>query len=166
MKYTIGQAAKVTGRSKSLISKAIKDGRLSATRTGMTPTSPMEIDASELFRVFSKADIQQNEPEQQMTTLPLATALEIAKVQKEYQDKRISDLEEQLKETKDRAEEYRERAEEYRLELKSAETKLIGVLEARHQPNESTTKPDENQFTIRQHPTLILSQEDRVYDDV
>lgn len=130
MKYTIGQAAKATGRSKSLISKAIKDGRLSATRVGTTPTSPMEIDASELFRVFSPIDRTKNEPEQpentpktpSADTLQLATALEIVKVQREYQDKRIADLEEQLKEAKTNA-------EEYRIELKASERKLIGVLE-------------------------------------
>ena len=130
MKYTIGQAAKATGRSKSLISKAIKDGRLSATRVGTTLTSPMEIDASELFRVFSPMNNTKNEPEQfentpktpSEDTLQLATALEIVKVQREYQDKRIADLEEQLKEAK-------ENAEEYRQELKASERKLIGVLE-------------------------------------
>jgi chromosome segregation ATPase len=138
MKYTIGQAAKATGRSKSLISKAIKDGRLSATRAGTTKTSPMEIDASELFRVFSQVNSIKNEPEQVENTpetppsqshqtassdiLQLATALEIIKVQRQYQDKRIEDLEAQLKEAK-------ENAEEYRQELKSTETKLIGVLE-------------------------------------
>ena len=130
MKYTIGQAAKATGRSKSLISKAIKDGRLSATRVGTTLTSPMEIDASELFRVFSPMNNTKNEPEQventpktpSEDTLQLATALEIVKVQREYQDKRIADLEEQLKEAK-------ENAEEYRTELKASERKLIGVLE-------------------------------------
>ena len=130
MKYTIGQAAKATGRSKSLISKAIKDGKLSATRVGTTPTSPMEIDASELFRVFSPMNSTKNEPEQfentpktpSEDTLQLATALEIIKVQREYQDKRIADLEEQLKEAK-------ANAEEYRTELKASEQKLIGVLE-------------------------------------
>jgi excisionase family DNA binding protein len=52
MKYTIGEAAKATGKSKATISKAIKNGDLSAVRLGKTATSPFEIDASELFRVF------------------------------------------------------------------------------------------------------------------
>lgn len=52
MKYTIGEAAKATGKSKATISKAIKNGDLSAIRLGKTTTSPFEIDASELFRVF------------------------------------------------------------------------------------------------------------------
>lgn len=52
MNYTIGEAAKVTGKSKATISKAIKEGRISAKRRGNKPTSPMEIDAAELNRVF------------------------------------------------------------------------------------------------------------------
>ena len=131
MKYTIGQAAKATGRSKSLISKAIKDGRLSAVRAGTTKTSPMEIDASELFRVYPMLLTQENKVVQRQETpkeqqnhdaIALATALEIVKVERKYQDEKIEDLKEQLKEAKGQAEEYRQ-------ELKSTETKLIGVLE-------------------------------------
>lgn len=51
-KYTIGEAAKATGKSKATISKAIKTGSLSAVRQGSKTTSPFAIEASELFRVF------------------------------------------------------------------------------------------------------------------
>jgi len=140
MKYTIGQAAKATGRSKSLISKAIKDGKISATRVGTTPTSPMEIEASELFRVYpmllkqeNKAEQPKEQPQEQsqgrMTTsssnydaIALATALEIVKVERKYQDEKIEDLKGQLREAKDLAEEYRQ-------SLRSSEVKLIGVME-------------------------------------
>ena len=131
MKYTIGQAAKATGRSKSLISKAIKDGKLSATRVGITPTSPMEIDASELFRVYPMLLKQENKVVQPQETpkeqrnhdaIALATALEIVKVERKYQDEKIEDLKGQLRESKDLAEEYRQ-------SLRSSEVKLIGVME-------------------------------------
>jgi len=49
--FTLGQAAKETGKSKSTISNAIKTGRLSCmekTKEGY------KIDPSELFRVFSR----------------------------------------------------------------------------------------------------------------
>lgn len=54
MKYTIGQAARLTGRSKATISRAIKAGKLEATEsrgpdTGLTPKW---IDREELFRLF------------------------------------------------------------------------------------------------------------------
>jgi hypothetical protein len=49
MKYTLNKAAKLSGRAKSTISKAIKDGRLSADKNS---NGGYEIDGSELHRVF------------------------------------------------------------------------------------------------------------------
>lgn len=49
MKHTLNAAAKLSGRAKSTISKAIKDGRLSATKN---ESGSFEIDGSELSRVF------------------------------------------------------------------------------------------------------------------
>lgn len=49
MKYTLNAAAKLSGRAKSTISKAIKDGRLSAEKN---EKGGFEIDGSELSRVF------------------------------------------------------------------------------------------------------------------
>ena len=49
--FTLNQAAKETGRSKSTIHNAIKDGKLSAHRRD---DGVFEIDASELHRVFQK----------------------------------------------------------------------------------------------------------------
>jgi excisionase family DNA binding protein len=48
MNFTLSQAAKATGKSKSSISRAIDTGRLSATRNG----GLFEINAAELHRVF------------------------------------------------------------------------------------------------------------------
>src|SRR3954452_16222699 len=54
MNFTLSQAAKATGKSKSSISRAIDAGRLSAHRNG----GIFEIDAAELHRVFPlKVDI-------------------------------------------------------------------------------------------------------------
>lgn len=49
MKHTLNAAAKLSGRAKSTISKAIKDGRLSAAKN---EKGSFEIDGSELSRVF------------------------------------------------------------------------------------------------------------------
>lgn len=49
MGYTIGQAAKATGKSKSTISKAIKKGRISATQNEI---GNYNIDPSELHRIY------------------------------------------------------------------------------------------------------------------
>ena len=49
MKHTLNAAAKLSGRAKSTISKAIKDGRLSAAKNDK---GGFEIDGAELSRVF------------------------------------------------------------------------------------------------------------------
>jgi hypothetical protein len=49
--YTLGQAARATGKSKTTIHKAVKTGRVSASRT---PDGHYEIDPSELHRVYPK----------------------------------------------------------------------------------------------------------------
>lgn len=49
MVYTLGEAAKATGKSKATISKAIKSGRISATKD---ETGVFAIDPSELHRVY------------------------------------------------------------------------------------------------------------------
>jgi len=52
MVYTLGEAAKATGKSKATISKAIKSGRLSALKD---ETGTFHIDPSELHRVYPPA---------------------------------------------------------------------------------------------------------------
>lgn len=49
MKHTLNAAAKLSGRAKSTLSNAIKDGRLTAIKNDK---GGFEIDGSELFRVF------------------------------------------------------------------------------------------------------------------
>lgn len=49
MVYTLGEAAKATGKSKATISKAIKSGRISAKKG---ETGAFAIDPSELHRVY------------------------------------------------------------------------------------------------------------------
>lgn len=49
MVYTLGEAAKATGKSKATISKAIKLGRISASKDD---TGAFRIDPSELHRVY------------------------------------------------------------------------------------------------------------------
>jgi hypothetical protein len=49
MVYTLGEAARATGKSKATISKAIKSGRVSASKD---ETGTFQIDPSELHRVY------------------------------------------------------------------------------------------------------------------
>lgn len=50
MAYTLGEAAKATGKSKATISKAIKCGRISAAKDD---TGAFQIDPAELHRVYA-----------------------------------------------------------------------------------------------------------------
>lgn len=59
MVYTLGEAAKATGKSKATISKSIKSGRISAVKD---ETGTFRIDPSELHRVYPPiVSITQNE---------------------------------------------------------------------------------------------------------
>lgn len=57
MGYTIGDAAKATGKTKSTISKAIKNGRISALRK---ETGEYDIDPAELHRVYPPVSSEQD----------------------------------------------------------------------------------------------------------
>lgn len=56
MKYTLGTAAKATGKAKSTILRAIKNGTISATKAR---NGSYEIDPAELHRVFDSTGAQQ-----------------------------------------------------------------------------------------------------------
>jgi hypothetical protein len=64
MYLTLGQAAKETGKSKSVISNAIKSGRMSAVRGD---TGSWQIDPAELFRVFPAQNTQNGQKERDST---------------------------------------------------------------------------------------------------
>ena len=64
MHLSLGQAAKETGKSKSVISNALHSGRLSGKRNDK---GGWEIDHSELFRVFTKQNVKEPEKEQNGT---------------------------------------------------------------------------------------------------
>lgn len=96
--FTIGQAAKETGKAKSTIKKAIDTGELSVSEK---TARGFKIDASELFRVFPKRSendiIEQNET----TSKTIENSVLQAKLdasQQRYGDaeKTIEDLRERL----------------------------------------------------------------------
>jgi hypothetical protein len=80
MYWTLGEAAKETGRSKSQLHRAIKSGKLSAVEK---TTDGYKLDPSEVFRVFPKVeqvrntdleriDTQRDTPETQLYTQKIA----------------------------------------------------------------------------------------------
>jgi len=58
MSYTVGQAAKATGKSKPTISRAIKSGKISANRND---NGSYSINPAELHRVFSPVSSNSND---------------------------------------------------------------------------------------------------------
>jgi len=64
MVYTLGEAAKATGKSKATISKAIKSGRISATKD---ETGTFKIAPSELHRVYTPIVNYEHKETQKLT---------------------------------------------------------------------------------------------------
>ena len=95
MKFSIGQAAKETGKSKSTISRAIDTGRMSAKKVG----NRYEIDPSELFRVFPATIAQpQERNDTQPKTQPAKDSTETALLREMLERERdtVADLRERL----------------------------------------------------------------------
>ena len=105
MKFTLNQAAEQTGKSKSVISNAIKSGKLSADKVKNPKTNKYNysIDAAELFRVYERVEqpknAEKNKSEHPLSSLtPEQTAYvkyRELKAQLENERRRNSDLEEQ-----------------------------------------------------------------------
>ena len=155
MKVSLSRAAKLTGKSKSSISYAIKTGRLSADRG---EGGIFEIDMSELQRVFVLVDQHArrvNVASKASTTLPsirtterpsmdspdiVDLQIEIARLTErlEARDDKINDMSKTLEELRYERDDYRERFLE-------ADQKLIGVLN--NQPSAPT-----NHVHATEHP--------------
>ena len=79
--FTLGQAAKETGKQKSTILEAIRSGRLSATRDDK---KQWQIEASELFRVYeAKPRTERHETPPNTNEHPLEIARMLEKEQEE-----------------------------------------------------------------------------------
>lgn len=93
-KLSLTQAAKVVGKSKPTLSKAIKTGRLSAKKVGQG----YEIDTSELFRVYPQKGL--NEPVKETTSSNTVNLLELEikmlREQLEREHETVEDLRKRL----------------------------------------------------------------------
>jgi hypothetical protein len=107
MRYTLGTAAKATGKAKSTILRAVKSGTISATKA---LDGSYEIEPSELHRVFepngSKSAISNTTqpPEEQSETLRLRLEILEAERQRERDQMQatIDDLRGRLDRSEDR----------------------------------------------------------------
>lgn len=124
MQHTLGTAAKATGKSRSTILRAVKDGKISATKDH---NGNYAIDPAELHRVFNP--VAEEQPTEQIMTLhatpkeasleQLETAVLRAKLEGvEVLLKREQQDNEDLRKRLDQAETDRREADKERRELK------------------------------------------------
>lgn len=85
MSYTLGEAAKAVGKSKTTLHRAIKSGAISAHKS---PNGSYSIDPSELHRVFQPVPrVTGTEPSHRNDTKQQSNTLETLRLQLELQEK-------------------------------------------------------------------------------
>lgn len=107
MQYTLGEAAKATGKSKTTLHRAIKSGKISATKK---ENNSYSIDPSELHRVFpivtlehAPEQLQRNDSEHQGGTPEiLRLQLETAEKERERERQLMQETIADLREDRDR----------------------------------------------------------------
>jgi hypothetical protein len=109
---TLGQASKLTGKSKPTISKAVKDGKLS----GQKVNGVFQIDKAELVRVYGEVKLKKlNTVDDMLFSVAKAkgspASNAVAELEKKHLEEKVADLESRLAKAEDRAEtsEVRER---------------------------------------------------------
>jgi excisionase family DNA binding protein len=109
MVYTLGEAAKATGKSKATISKAIKSGRISAHKP---ETGTFHIDPSELHRVYPPTPSSELEetPENATTRADIAGTIRELQARLESAHERLSDKETVIADLKEDRDRWRQQA--------------------------------------------------------
>ena len=159
MSYTLGTAAKATGKSKSTIQRAIQNGRMSAT---LQDDGSYKIDPSELERVFPI--VSRNSPAQpKMTQYGTGNDTDALPGQVQVLRELIGQIEgerDDLRRRLDSADEARQRAEQAQ-EKAFAELSRLTLL-LTHQPKPKTeaqpVPAPEPQPTVNQNPRRKLGR--------
>jgi hypothetical protein len=109
MVYTLGEAAKATGKSKATISKAIKSGRVSARKD---ETGTFHIDPSELHRVYPPAvsSERQETPVNTPARTDIDGTIRELQVRLEAAHERLSDKETVIADLKEDRDRWRQQA--------------------------------------------------------
>ena len=129
MKYSLADAAKTVGKNKTTIQRAIKSGRISASRND---SGAYEIDASELHRVFPPATAQQdtqqvqsnNAQHQDILSKP-STLARIAELERELAVSRSRNIS-----LEEQREQMTETVEDLRTRLDRSEARVTALLAA------------------------------------
>lgn len=140
--FTLGQAAKETGLSKTAIARAIKSGRISATRSEQ---GEYQIDPAELFRVYPVASNGDRDAERQATPRDASGLQGQIDIMRELL-RQIEGERDDLRRRLDKAEEAREREAEER-EKAAAELRRLTMLITHDRAAEPETqdKPEPSQ---------------------
>jgi len=114
MSYTLGTAAKATGKSKATISRAIKSGRISAKKTD---SGSYAIDPAELHRVFQPTC--NDNPQMEQTVTPEETGM--LRTENEL-------LRQQLAQVQSTVDDLRKRLDDESKERRTTQGKLTALL--------------------------------------
>lgn len=109
MAYTLGTAAKATGKSKATISKAIKSGRISARKD---ETGTFHIEASELHRVYPPTTLseQQETPSKAPSNTDIDGTIRELQARLEAAHERLSDKETVIADLREDRDRWRQQA--------------------------------------------------------
>lgn len=113
MVYTLGEAAKATGKSKATISKAIKSGKISASKG---TNGAYKIDPSELHRVYPTNSLPKHQSERKETpsnteaNTCISPQIKELELKLEAAQERLADKEEQLTDLKEDRDKWRQQA--------------------------------------------------------
>ena len=94
---TLGQASKLTGKSKPTISKAVKDGRISGIKGD---DGVFQIEKSELTRVYPAISDTDGDASTPSAPSNKTTASSVLAVEKKFLEEKVADLEARLEEMK------------------------------------------------------------------
>jgi excisionase family DNA binding protein len=102
MAYTLGEAAKAVGKSKATISKAIKNGRISAEKL---ENGAFKIEPAELHRVYPSQSVNTQTEQKQTLGEHEETAREIIRLTEKLKavEQRVEDLTEDRNEWRNQA---------------------------------------------------------------
>lgn len=133
MSYTLGEAAKATGKNKSTINRAIKAGRISAERQA---DGSYRIDPAELHRVFPVQPGYAPAPvAMHQQTTPQSNPVALAVL-----EERVAQLETQLRNAEQQRDQWHEQAERLTMLLGAAQPSQP-TPDAQPQPVASAPEP-------------------------
>ena len=127
MVYTLGEAAKATGMSKATISKAIKNGRISAAKD---ETGTFRIDPSELHRVYppTVSSEQEETPKTTPTKADIDGTIRELQARLEAAHERLSDKEAVIADIKEDRDRWRQQATALLTDKRPAKSLLARLL--------------------------------------